>query len=90
MFKRKVEVTPEIKIAVAGVKVEAQQSQFTDMIEAVGEAIQHRIEAVSELESEVLSLQGQLSAKKRKIEEAVNQNIADSAFIDRLKELAGK
>jgi hypothetical protein len=90
MFKKKeVAILPEGKIAVANMLVGATTSQFTEMIETVEVAVEHRSEAIAELESEVLSLKGKLASAERSIREASDLNTADLAFIDRIKELAG-
>lgn len=89
MGKKIVVVTPESKIAGANIHVEAQQSQFTQMITEVKYAVDQRCEAIDELYLEADSLRAQLKQKLNAIETAEYQNEADLAFMKRLKELAG-
>lgn len=88
--KKTVEVKPEHKILEANIHVEAQQAHFTKMVEEVQFAIDNRSDAVIELRKEADSLQAQLDNKRQLIEHAVNQNVADIAFIKRLNEMMGK
>jgi DNA-binding ferritin-like protein len=86
--KKKVE-TPESKIQSANIHVEAQQAQFVKMKQEVEYAVGQRFEAIEELNKEVASLQAQLSNKLALIEKAKDQNTADMALVDRVKQFIG-
>jgi peptidoglycan hydrolase CwlO-like protein len=89
MFKKVKIESPEVQIAGANLQVDAQKSQFTQMIYEVQSAIGTREGAIMELEKELASLLAQVEAKSKAIDEAEAQNQADEAYVERLQSFIG-
>jgi len=88
-FTKKVQETPEIKIAKANSVVGEQRYAFEAMISEIEHALEVRMEAQEELNKEIASLEAQVRAKRDQFMNAQDQNRADAAYKQRLEELLG-